>query len=53
LVCLADLGDEAGVQGLAGAADEVAAVEDGGGLGVGVFMEEVVDGGDNVGWGLA
>jgi hypothetical protein len=27
--------------------------EDGGDLGVGVLVEELVDGGDDVGWGLA
>ncbi|HZO64525.1 MAG TPA: hypothetical protein VFB74_05955 [Kribbellaceae bacterium] len=53
LVCLADLADEAGVQGLAGAAGETALFEDGGGLRVGVFLGEFVDGGHDLGWGLA
>ena len=35
------------------AAGEAAVVEDIGDLGVGVLVEQVVDGGDDLGWGLA
>jgi hypothetical protein len=35
------------------AAGEAAVVEDVGDLGVGVVVEEVVDGGDDLGWGFA
>ena len=53
LVVGADLADEPGVQGLAGAADKAAAGQDGGGLGVGVVVEQLVDGRYHLGWGLA
>jgi len=35
------------------AAGETAVVEDVGDLGVGVVVEQVVDGGDDLGWGFA
>jgi hypothetical protein len=53
LVGLADLADEPGVQGLAGAAGESLVGEQVGDLGVGVFLEQCVDFGDHVGRGLA
>ena len=39
---VADLADEAAVEGLAGAADDVAVVEDGGDLGVGVPLSNLI-----------
>jgi hypothetical protein len=41
------------VERAAFAAGEAAAVEDVGDLGVGVVVEQFVDGGDDLGWGFA
>jgi hypothetical protein len=48
-----DAGDDEPVEWVAFAAGEAAVVEDVGDLGVGVVVEQVVDGGDDLGWGLA
>jgi hypothetical protein len=48
-----DAGDDESVEGTALAAGEAAVVEDVGDLGVGVVVEQVVDGGHDLGCGLA
>jgi len=52
-VVVADVADDEPVEGAAFAAGQAAVVEDGGDLGVGVAVEELVDGGDGFGGGLA
>ena len=48
LVVVADVADDEPVEGAAFAAGQAAVVEDAGDLGVGVVVEELVDGGDGV-----
>ena len=52
-VFVADVADDEPVEGAAFAAGQAAVVEDAGDLGVGVAVEELVDGGDGCGGGLA
>src|ERR1035438_4911838 len=52
LVVVADVADDERVEGAAFAAGQAALVEDGGDVGVGVVVEELVDGGDDLGRGL-
>ena len=53
LVVVADVADDEPVEGAAFAAGQAAVVEDAGDLGVGVVVEQLVDGGDGGGGGLA
>src|SRR5207344_1276393 len=53
VVVVADVADDERVEGAAFAAGQAAVVEDAGDLGVGVVVEELVDGGDGGGGGLA
>ena len=52
-VLVADVADDEPVEGAAFAAGQAAVVEDAGDLGVGVVVEELVDGGDGLGGGFA
>ena len=52
-VFVADVADDEPVEGAAFAAGQAAVVEDAGDLGVGVVVEELIDGGDGGGGGLA
>ena len=53
LVTAAEVGDAASVEGESGAGGSAALVEDGGGLGFGVVLEELVDFGEEFGGGSA
>ena len=52
-VFVADVADDEAVEGVAFAAGQAAVVEDAGDLGVGVVIEELIDGGDGGGGGFA
>jgi hypothetical protein len=52
-VVVADVADDEPVEGAPFAAGQATVVEDGGDLGMGVAVEELVDGGDGFGGGLA